>query len=210
MRRWSVTAAARCPGLSAGGCAGVCGGRWPSWRSRSSAPPRSWPRPGPGWPGRSQTATRLVSLHDPDARPIRKAASTSRPGSGTRPRSPATTTASFLDYSVEYGAAPDDPELAPAIQRAGRMPGTVTADRGYGQPVFDRDLRALGVRTVAIPAEDLLTPQDHKAGWSASRWDVRLGSKLARCGCAAVTWVFTAYDLEGMGISSICLLGCRG
>ena len=58
---------------------------------------------------------------------------------------------------MEYGAAPDGPQLAPAIgridQRTGRMPGAVTADRGYGQPAFDRDLRALGVRTVAIPRQ---------------------------------------------------------
>ena len=42
------------------------------------------------------------------------------------------------DYNVECGVAPGDPQLAPAVERvsrrAGRAPGAVTADRGYGQP----------------------------------------------------------------------------
>ena len=33
------------------------------------------------------------------------------------------------------------------------MPRAVTADRGYGQPVYERDLHGLGVRTVAIPRQ---------------------------------------------------------
>jgi transposase, IS5 family len=37
--------------------------------------------------------------------------------------------------------------------RAGRTPGAVTAGRGYGQPAVERDLRELGVRTVAIPRQ---------------------------------------------------------
>jgi transposase, IS5 family len=38
-------------------------------------------------------------------------------------------------------------------RRAGRIPGAVTADRGYGQPAVERDLQELGVRTVAIPRQ---------------------------------------------------------
>ncbi len=67
-----------------------------------------------------------------------------------------------LDYSVEYGAAPDGPQLAPAVGRAGRrarrVPRVVTADRGYGQPAVERDLQALGVRTVAIPRQAKISP----------------------------------------------------
>jgi transposase, IS5 family len=33
------------------------------------------------------------------------------------------------------------------------VPRAVTADRGYGQPAVERDLPALGVRTVAIPGQ---------------------------------------------------------
>jgi len=33
------------------------------------------------------------------------------------------------------------------------VPRAVIADRGYGQPAVERDLRNLGVRTVAIPRQ---------------------------------------------------------
>jgi transposase, IS5 family len=67
-----------------------------------------------------------------------------------------------VDYAVQYGAAPDGPQLLPAIKRvtrrAGRVPRTVTADRGYGQAAVGRDLRAAGVRTVAIPRQATTSP----------------------------------------------------
>jgi IS5 family transposase len=73
LRRCCATAAGPCRRRSAGGCGAGCGGRWMSWPSPSGGPPPSWPRPAAGWPGRCRTARpRLVSLHDPDARPIRK------------------------------------------------------------------------------------------------------------------------------------------
>jgi len=71
-----------------------------------------------------------------------------------------------LDYNVAYGAAPDGPQLVPAIERisrrAGRVPGAATADRGYGQPVFERDLHNLGVQTVAIPRQGKISAVRHK------------------------------------------------
>src|SRR5262249_56449805 len=77
-----------------------------------------------------------------------------------------------LDYRVEYGAAPDGPQLAPAIarisRRAGRVPGAVTADRGYGQPAFERDLHNLGVHTVAIPRQGKISAARHKLEHSRS------------------------------------------
>jgi transposase, IS5 family len=38
-------------------------------------------------------------------------------------------------------------------RRTGRVPSTVTADRGYGQAAVEKDLHAAGVRTVAIPRQ---------------------------------------------------------
>jgi transposase, IS5 family len=61
----------------------------------------------------------------------------------------------ILDHNVEFGAAPDAPQLAPAIdritRRAGRAPRAVTADRGYGYAGVERELHDLGVCYVAIP-----------------------------------------------------------
>jgi IS5 family transposase len=86
-----------------------------------------------------------------------RAASTARPGFGYKAQVTDNDDGIILDCTVEYGAAPDGPQLAPAIERirrrAGRVPGAVTADRGYGQPAYERDLHDLGVRTVAIPRQ---------------------------------------------------------
>jgi IS5 family transposase len=104
-----------------------------------------------------ESATRLVSLHDPDARPIRKGRIDKPVEFGYKAQVTDNDDGVIVDYSVEYGAAPDGPQLAPAIERvtrrAGRAPRAVTADRGYGQPAVERDLQELGVRTVAIPRQ---------------------------------------------------------
>jgi transposase, IS5 family len=102
-------------------------------------------------------ATRLVSLHDPDARPIRKGRIDRPVEFGYKAQVTDNDDGIILDYNVEYGAAPDGPQLAPAVERvrrrAGRVPRAVTADRGYGQAAVERDLHELGVCTVAIPRQ---------------------------------------------------------
>jgi IS5 family transposase len=102
-------------------------------------------------------ATRLVSLHDPDARPIRKGRIDRPVEFGYKAQVADNDDGVILDYSIEYGAVPDGPQLAPAItrisRRTGSVPRAVTADRGYGQPVVERDLHNLQVRTVAIPRQ---------------------------------------------------------
>ena len=100
-------------------------------------------------------ATRLVSLHDPDARPIRKGRIDKPVEFGYKAQVIDNPDGIILDYGVQTGNPPDAPQLAPAIsriaRRAGRTPHSVTADRGYGEPATERDLQALGVHTVAIP-----------------------------------------------------------
>jgi transposase, IS5 family len=102
-------------------------------------------------------ATRLVSLHDPDARPIRKGRIDRPVEFGYKAQVTDNDDGVILDYAVEYGAAADGPQLAPAIERirrrTGRAPHAVTADRGYGQPAVERGLHALGVPMVAIPRQ---------------------------------------------------------
>ena len=44
-------------------------------------------------------------------------------------------------------------QVARVTKRTGRAPGTVTADRGYGEKRVDDALHDLGVRTVALPAK---------------------------------------------------------
>jgi transposase, IS5 family len=107
-------------------------------------------------------ATRLVSLHDPDARPIRKGRIDRPVEFGYKAQVTDNDDGIVLDYAVEYGAALDGPQLMPAIERvarrAGRVPRAVTADRGYGQPAVERDLHELGVQKVAIPRQATTSP----------------------------------------------------
>ena len=106
------------------------------------------------------SAARLVSLHDPDARPIRKGRIDRPVEFGFKAQVADNDDGVVLDYSVEYGAAPDGPQLAPAVERihrrAGRVPRAVTADRG--QAAVEHDLQALGVHTVAIPRQAKISP----------------------------------------------------
>ena len=108
------------------------------------------------------SATRLVSLHDPDARPIRKGRTGKPVEFGYKAQVSDNDDGIVLDYGAGYGAAPDGPQLVPAVnrvaRRAGRVPRAVAADRGYGQPAVEHDLHALGVRTVAIPRQGPISP----------------------------------------------------
>jgi IS5 family transposase len=100
-------------------------------------------------------ATRRVSLHDGDARPIAKGRLGKPVEFGHKAQVTDNDDGIVLDHTVERGNPPDAPQLAPAVarvtKRTGRTPRTVTADRGYGEKRVDDALHNLGVRTVVIP-----------------------------------------------------------
>jgi len=100
-------------------------------------------------------ATRRVSLHDADARPIAKGRLGRPVEFGHKAQIVDNDDGIVLDRTVEQGNPPDAPQLAPAVarvtKRAGRTPGTVTADRGYGEAKVDQQLSDLGVKNVVIP-----------------------------------------------------------
>ena len=102
-----------------------------------------------------ESANRLVSLHDVEARPIRKGRLGKPVEFGYKAQIVDNTDGVILDHTVEIGNPHDAPQLAPAIERitarTGRTPRAVTADRGYGEASVERDLTELGVRRVAIP-----------------------------------------------------------
>jgi transposase, IS5 family len=105
--------------------------------------------------GKPDGASRLVSLHDPDARPIVKGRLGKPVEFGYKAQVADNPDGVVLDYQIEVGNPADAPLLAPAVKRiaalAGRTPRAVTADRSYGEAAVDQDLRALGVERVAIP-----------------------------------------------------------
>jgi transposase, IS5 family len=100
-------------------------------------------------------ASRRVSLHDPDARPIAKGRLGRPVEFGYKAQVLDNVDGVVLDHTLDQGNPPDAPQLAPAvarvIARTGRRPRTVAADRGYGEARIEDDLHDLGVRTVVIP-----------------------------------------------------------
>jgi len=104
--------------------------------------------------GNRAIADRVVSLADPDARPIRKG----------KPRSPtefgyklllAEDERGFVAcHRLQQGNPPDAPQLVPAVNRvtavSGHPPGTVVGDRGFGTAANDQALVELGVKRVGL------------------------------------------------------------
>ena len=100
-------------------------------------------------------ATRRVSLHDGDARPIAKGQLGKPVQFGYKAQVVDNDDGVVLDHTLHQGNPADAPQLAPAVERviarAGCKPRTVTADRGYGEASVDEALHDLGVRNVVIP-----------------------------------------------------------
>jgi IS5 family transposase len=121
-------------------------------------------------------ASRLVSLHDPDARPIVKGRLGKPVEFGYKAQIVDNTEGIILDYNVEVGNPPDAPMLASAVERViartGQIPAAVTADRGYGEAGVDGDVERLGVSAVAIPRKG--KPSAARRQTEASRWFRRL------------------------------------
>ena len=99
-------------------------------------------------------ATRLVSLHEPDARPIRKGRLGRPVEFGYKAQVVDNAAGLVVDYSVHIGNPSDTDLLRPAIERIVTRLGTpslVTADRGYWDTTIETDLTQAGVTAVMIP-----------------------------------------------------------
>jgi transposase, IS5 family len=170
---------------------------------------------------------RLVSLSDPDARPIRKG----------KPRQPTQFGYSLLlaedergfiaDHQLQRGNPPNAPQLVPAIQRViavtGRTPSTVVGDRGFGTAANDQALDALGVTRVGLQRTG--SPGTARLAWERTRrfkrmrnWRVGIEARIShlkrsfglrrtrlrRLG-GARTWVglgIFAYNLQRMTVAA--------
>jgi IS5 family transposase len=100
-------------------------------------------------------ATRLVSLHEPDARPIRKGRLGKPVEFGYKAQVIDNPDGLIVDHSVHIGNPADNELLRPAIERIathlGVAPSLVTADRGYWDSTIENDLATAGVTTIVIP-----------------------------------------------------------
>ena len=102
-------------------------------------------------------ATRVVSLHDLDARPIAKGRLGKPVEFGYKAQIVDNEDGVIVDHNVEIGNPPDAPMLEPAIGRVkaltGRAPRAVMADRGYGEQRVETALHDLSVRHVVLPTK---------------------------------------------------------
>jgi transposase, IS5 family len=100
-------------------------------------------------------STRIVSLHDTDARPIAKGRLGKPVEFGYKAQVADNTDGIVVDHNVEMGNPPDAPMLGAAIgrikERFAKAPKAATADRGYGEAKVETELHELGVTHVAIP-----------------------------------------------------------
>lgn len=100
-------------------------------------------------------ATRVVSLHDTEARPIAKGRLGRPVEFGFKGQVVDNTDGTVFDHCIEMGNPHDARMLAPAIARIkslfAKVPKKATADRGYGEAKVEAELHSLGVKYVAIP-----------------------------------------------------------
>ena len=104
----------------------------------------------------SDESTRVVSLHDPDARPIAKGRLGRPVEFGYKAQVVDNQDGLVLDLGVVIGNPSAAPMLAPAIARIigrfARAPRIVTADRDCGEAAVEADLRSLKVGRWRSPA----------------------------------------------------------
>jgi IS5 family transposase len=168
---------------------------------------------------------RVVSLSDPDARPIRKG----KPG---RPTEFGYTLllgecerGFVATHQTRKGNPPDAGQLLPAVQQVmaltGRPPGTVVGDRGFGTAANDQALAELGVARIGLARTG--TPSRARLAWERTRafrrmrnWRVGIEARISQLKRAfglrrtrlrrldgARTWVglgIFAYNLQRMTV----------
>ncbi len=104
---------------------------------------------------RARRATRLVSLHDPDARSIRKGRLGKPVEFGYKAQVVDNDDGVVLDHNVEIGQSPRCTHARAGDQARDRTDEgrakAVTADRGYGEHSVSEAIAGLGVSMVALP-----------------------------------------------------------
>lgn len=109
--------------------------------------------------------TRRVSLHDSDARPVRKGSLKTPTQFGYTGQVTDNIDGLILDYEIEPGMPAEAGRLSPAVARiidaVGDTPDAVTADRGYGQSSVDTELAELNIGLVAVLRKGKMSNKRH-------------------------------------------------
>jgi transposase, IS5 family len=155
--------------------------------------------------GMPEGSSRVVSYHDPDARPIAKGRIGKPVEFGYKAQVVDNADGLIVDYQVLVGNPSDAPLLAPAIARVkgrfARTPKAVTADRGYGDAPVETDLVALGVKQVVIPRRGRPNAERARLQRSARftklvKW--RTGSE-GRVATLKRNWAWNRTLMDGIG-----------
>jgi hypothetical protein len=135
-------------------------------------------------------ATRLVSLHDPDARPIRKGRIDKPVEFGYKAQVLDNDDGIVVDYTVEYGAAPDGPQLAPAIERVRR--------RAAGCPARSPPTAATG----RSPSNGTCTPQACASWRFPARPPPQPPARPSSAAAASASWSSGAPAVKAGSVTS--------
>jgi IS5 family transposase len=168
---------------------------------------------------------RLVSLCDPDARPIRKGKPTKPTEFGYTVLLAECERGFITTHHTHQGNPSDAAQLVGAVTQviaiAGRPPGAVAGDRGFGTAANDTALAALGVNRVGLPRKGTpgKTRQAHEQTRPFKRlrhWRVGIEARISQLKrsfglrrtrlrrlAGAQTWVglgIFAYNLQRMTV----------
>jgi IS5 family transposase len=131
---------------------------------------------------------RVVSLSDPDARPIKKGKLGQTVQFGYKVELVEGEKGFITDYTTEHGNPPDVDALVPALDRHnsmfGRYPDTVATDRGFSSFSNEEECRKRGIRVVAIPRSgkrsEARTAEEHSRSFRrASRWRSGIEARIS-------------------------------
>ena len=135
--------------------------------------------------GAASIPERIVSMHDPDARPIRRGKLATPNEFGRTMQLTQDQSGLMLDYEIQHGNPNDRTKLIPQVNRFiklfGRPPSETAADKGYYSAENIAALSGLGVRRVGIAKIGRLTPRQRRR--QHSRWFKIL--QRFRCGMEA-------------------------
>lgn len=113
--------------------------------------------------GQTTIPDRLVSLADPDARPIKRGKLSAPVEFGYKAMI-ADGREGFIEHYDVYQGNPVDHDLIASvvdayIEETGKAPTAVVADRGFGVEAIEDELKAKGVRTIVIPRKGKPSPE---------------------------------------------------
>lgn len=135
--------------------------------------------------GVTSIVERIVSLHDSEARPIRKGKLKKPNEFGRTLQLVQDSSGVILDYELQHGNPSDKTELLPLVKkfkkRFGRAPSELAADKGYYSEENIRLLKDIKVKRIGIAKIGRLSKQEKKR--QHSKWFKNL--QRFRCGIEA-------------------------